>query len=242
MHIALYFSNQNIMKKTILIIDDDLKLNDLLKEYLSQFGFQVYSETHPEDGLRWLKQQLPDLIILDIMLPAMDGFEVCRIIRKNYNVPIIMLTAMGEITDRVVGLELGADDYLPKPFEPRELVARIQSVLRRSGDEIKTEKLQFGNLVADLDKQSVSLDNESIDLTTMEFELLSLFMRNPGKLLTRDRILANLRGLDWDIYNRSIDVLLSRLRQKLKEDSKKPNWIRTVWGSGYKFIGEESES
>lgn len=232
----------NIMKKTILIIDDDLKLNDLLDEYLSKFGFQVHSVTHPEDALWRLRRELPDLVILDIMLPAMDGFEVCRVIRKNYTVPIIMLTARGEITDRIVGLELGADDYLPKPFEPRELVARIQSILRRSEGNVKNEKLQFGNLIADLEKQSVLLENKLLELTTMEYELLSLFMKNAGKLLTRDRILDELRGLDWDIYNRSVDVLLSRLRQKLNDDPKQPKWIKTVWGSGYKFIGEGIES
>ena len=127
------------MNKTILIIDDDRKLNNLLRDYLEKFGFKVTAATHPDEGLHILKRELPDLIILDIMLPDMDGFEVCKRIRKEYFVPIIMLTARGEVTDRVVGLELGADDYLPKPFEPRELVARIQSVLRRSSEHSKSD-------------------------------------------------------------------------------------------------------
>ena len=130
------------MDSTILIIDDDRKLNNLLRDYLADFGFKVTAATHPEQGLQFLKRELPDLIILDIMLPDMDGFEVCKKIRKEYSVPIIMLTARGGVTDRVVGLELGADDYLPKPFEPRELVARIQSVLRRSSEHTKSELIR----------------------------------------------------------------------------------------------------
>ncbi|MCG2820780.1 MAG: response regulator transcription factor, partial [Candidatus Atribacteria bacterium] len=162
------------MNKTILIIDDDKKLNNLLSDYLSKFGFKVTTVTHPDEGLKILKREQPDIIILDIMLPKMDGFEVCKEIRKEYSVPIIMLTARGEVTDRIVGLELGADDYLPKPFEPRELVARIQSVLRRGSEDLKSGIIKFGRLVVDIEKHSVLLDGENVDLTTMEFEILSL--------------------------------------------------------------------
>ena len=229
------------MDKTILIIDDDKKLNNLLSDYLAKFGFKVTTATHPEDGLKILKRELPDIIILDIMLPDMDGFEVCKEIRKAYSVPIIMLTARGEVTDRIVGLELGADDYLPKPFEPRELVARIQSVLRRSSSILKSDIIKFGKLVVDMEKHSAILDGKDVDLTTMEFEILSLLVRNPGRVLTRDRIMDSIRGIEWKAFDRSVDVLMSRLRQKLNDDPKKPSFIKTVWGAGYMFIGEEHE-
>jgi DNA-binding response OmpR family regulator len=229
------------MNKNILIIDDDEKLNRLLKEFLSKFGFRVMSATLPEKGLLLLNRETYDLVILDVMLPGMDGFQVCREIRKNMDLPVIMLTARGEVTDRIVGLELGADDYLPKPFEPRELVARIQSVLRRSSDKIRSRKIEIGDMIVDLDKQLVTLNGKELDLTTMEFALLALFVKHPHKLLTRDRIIESLRGLEWEAYDRSVDVLISRLRQKLGDDRKNPKCIKTVWGSGYKFIGDECE-
>lgn len=229
------------MNKTILIIDDDKKLNNLLSDYFLKFGFKVTTVTHPDEGLKILKREQPDIIILDIMLPKMDGFEVCKEIRKEYSVPIIMLTARGEVTDRIVGLELGADDYLPKPFEPRELVARIQSVLRRSSEDLKSGIIKFGRLVVDIEKHSVLLDGKNVDLTTMEFEILSLFVRNPGKVFTRDHLMDRIRGIEWEAFDRSIDVLISRLRQKLNDHPKKPSFIKTIWGTGYKFIGEELE-
>lgn len=229
------------MDKTILIIDDDKKLNNLLSDYLAKFGFKVTTATHPEDGLKILKRELPDIIILDIMLPDMDGFEVCKEIRKAYSVPIIMLTARGEVTDRIVGLELGADDYLPKPFEPRELVARIQSVLRRSSSILKSDIIKFGKLVVDMEKHSAILDGKDVDLTTMEFEILSLLVRNPGRVLTRDRIMDSIRGIEWKAFDRSVDVLMSRLRQKLNDAPKQPSFIKTIWGVGYMFIGEYYE-
>ena len=229
------------MDKTVLIIDDDEKLNDLLKEYLSKFGFEVDTVEHPEKGLKALKQNQPDVIILDVMLPDMDGFEVCKEIRKTYSVPIIMLTARGDTTDRIVGLEIGADDYLPKPFEPRELVARMQSVLRRTEGihPIEQQTKKYGKLTLDYNKRSAFLENNPIDLTTAEFEILSLLVSKSGMVLSRDRILNQVRGLDWEAFNRSVDVLISRLRQKLRDDPKHPQYIKTVWGTGYMFIGDE---
>ncbi|MBC8182605.1 response regulator transcription factor [candidate division KSB1 bacterium] len=230
------------MGKSVLVIDDDEKLNNLLKDYLSKFGFKVTTAIHPDDGLDILEQELPDIIILDIMLPDKDGFEVCKEIRKTHSVPILMLTARGEVTDRIVGLELGADDYLPKPFEPRELVARIQSILRRSKEILKTDKIKIGSLIVDLNKQTVKLNGKSIDLTTMEFEMLTVFVKNSGSVLTRDRIMNKTHDMDWEAFNRTVDVLVSRLRQKLGDDPKNPNLIKTVWGKGYKFIGDEDDS
>jgi OmpR family response regulator RpaB len=176
------------------------------------------------------------------MLPEQDGFEVCRTIRKTSVVPIIMLTARGEVTDRIVGLEIGADDYLPKPFEPRELVVRIQNVLRRVVPvEADSDELSFKDLTLNTERRTIELDGSPLELTTMEFELLALFARNPGKAFSRDEILNGLRGIDAQIFSRSVDILVSRLRQKLSDTAKQPRFIKTVWGKGYTFVGEEAE-
>lgn len=223
-------------EKTIYLIDDDEKLNALLVEYLARFEFKVQTFTQPKKGLDALADSQPSLIILDVMLPGMDGFEVCRRIRKKYQTPVIMLTARGEVTDRIVGLEIGADDYIPKPFEPRELVARIQTVLRRgSGNSSPTQKAE---LFVDLARHSAQLREETVELTTAEFEILQLFIRNKGRVLSRDQITDRVRGIGWEAFDRSVDVLISRLRQKLKDDPKDPQYIKTIWGSGYMFIGE----
>lgn len=225
---------------TILIIDDDRGLNELLKTYLGQFDIQALTAVRPDEGLALLRAKAPSLIILDIMLPDRDGFSLCREIRKESNVPIIMLTARGELADRVAGLELGADDYLAKPFEPRELAARVQSLLRRAGmaqtNEARAEQLQAEELTVDLHGRRAWLHGTELDLTTSEFEILALFLRHPGAVLTRDAIMDKIRGIDWEAYNRSIDVAVSRLRQKLQDDPKRPRYIKTVWGSGYLFL------
>lgn len=225
------------MNDTILIIDDDEKLLGLLSEYLNKFGYKVITALDPEEGMKELNRKKPDLVILDVMLPNKTGFDVCKDIRKESSIPIIMLTARGDVTDRIVGLELGADDYLPKPFEPRELVARIQSIFRRISSLKTSQEIKFDNLIIDIDKHLVLIDGLHIELTTMEFEILELFIRNQGKVLTRDRLMEMLKGTDWETYDRSVDVLISRLRQKLNDDPKHPKFIKTMWGSGYKFIG-----
>jgi len=227
------------MNNTILVIDDDEKLNALLKEYLSNYGFSVLSRTTPSEGLKAIKQLKPDLIILDVMLPEADGFETCRNIRKEYTTPVIMLTARGDVTDRIVGLEIGADDYLPKPFEPRELVARIQTILRRSSGNVNENIRKSGGLSMNVKRRLVTLDDKEIDLTTGEFEILKLFLKRPGIVFSRTQILDSLGDMEWDFYNRSIDVLISRLRQKLKDDPKNPRFIKTVWGAGYMLVEGE---
>lgn len=225
----------------ILLIDDDEKLGGLLSAYFERFDLDLVAATHPTEGLRKLKAEQPDLVILDVMLPDQDGFEVCRTIRKSSAVPIIMLTARGEVTDRIVGLELGADDYLPKPFEPRELVARIQNVLRRSNSPRPADgELHFQDLEISVDRRTAQLAGEPLELTTMEFELLALLASNPGKTYTRDEILNALRGIDAQIFSRSVDILVSRLRHKLNDTAKQPRFIKTVWGTGYTFVGEEA--
>lgn len=226
------------MNKKILVIDDDEKLGRLLRDYLAKYDFSVICRTTPSTGLKSLKTERPDLVILDIMLPEMDGFEVCRTIRRDHTTPIIMLTARGEVTDRIVGLELGADDYLPKPFEPRELLARIQTILRRSRQDENQESRRFGPLFISFSRRQVTLDKTPIDLTSAEFEILQMFCRRPGITFSRNQILEQLWHLDWDNESRSIDVLISRLRQKLADDPKNPRFIRTIWGSGYMFLGE----
>jgi DNA-binding response OmpR family regulator len=224
----------------VLIIDDDERLNALLVEFLGKFGFSVRTAAHPEDGLRLLKSEAPDLVVLDVMLPDMDGFAVCRKVRETSRVPIIMLTARGDVMDRIVGLELGADDYLPKPFEPRELVARIQAVLRRGAGVEMEESVRYGELEVSWTSRAARLEGQDLALTTAEFELLGLLVRNRGRILSRDRILDETRGIDWEAYDRSIDVLVSRLRQKLGDDARRPTFIRTVRGLGYSFIGGDS--
>jgi len=226
------------MTSHILIIDDDPKLNRLLTEFLGGYGFKVSAAVTPGDGLKKLRRNRPDLIILDVMLPEMNGFEVCKVIRRESAIPIIMLTARGEPMDRVVGLELGADDYLPKPFEPRELVARIQAVLRRLSGSGPGDRSVFGRLSIDRHKRIACLDGKPIELTTNEFTALELLARHPGRVLDRDRILQELRGMDSEAFNRSVDITMSRLRHKLGDDPRSPAFIKTVWGAGYVFIEE----
>jgi len=225
----------------LLIIDDDEKLNKLLTDYLGKMGFEVMSATLPSQGLEKLERETPDLVILDVMLPEMDGFEVCRTIRQSSTIPVIMLTARGEVMDRVVGLEIGADDYLPKPFEPRELVARIQSILRRVQAKRSSGVKKIGGLSIDFHKLEVTVDEKPTGLTSSEFECLALLVKNSGKVLNRDQIIEQLRGIEWDAFNRSVDITMSRLRQKLGDDPKNPRFIKTIWGTGYLFVGGENE-
>jgi len=229
------------MANTILVIEDDADLQQLLKEYLAGFGYAVHSEGAPEAGLNAIRSLSPDLIILDVMLPGMNGFEVCRRIRQDSQIPIIMLTARGDVMDRVAGLEIGADDYLAKPFEPRELVARIHSILRRSQQNSATGKGEFGSLRIDFDARAAVLNGKDVGLTTNEFNALAILARAPGKAFSRDDLMQELRGLDSESFNRSIDITMSRIRQKLGDDPKYPRYIKTVWGTGYIFIGQVSE-
>jgi len=221
----------------VLLIDDDEKMNALLGRYLGRFNFAVKAVTHPKEALQALTVDPPDIVILDVMLPDMDGFAVCRTVRESSRIPIIMLTARGGVGDRIVGLELGADDYVSKPFEPRELMARIQAVLRRAAQAVTEDRVRVGPLDVNWTASSTRLNGRLLSLTPAEFELLGLLVRNRGRVLSRDRIMDETHGLDLEAYDRSIDVLVSRLRQKLGDDSKQPTFIRTMRGLGYKFIG-----
>jgi DNA-binding response OmpR family regulator len=230
-------STPQVPQYQILIIDDDTELNALVGEYLARFGHHLRSAVTAADGLLEIRRERPDLIILDVMLPDTDGLTLCREIRQQFDTPIIMLTARGELADRVMGLELGADDYLAKPFEPRELVARLQSVIRRSVNKPEISHLVFGGLQLDVATRQVSLNGSDLHLTTMEFELLFLLMDSHGRVLTRNLLIEHLRGIDADVYDRSVDMLVSRLREKLGDDSQKPRFIRTVRLTGYQFVG-----
>ena len=227
------------MRGPVLVIDDDRKLRGLLTEYLGMSGFSVLAAGAAEDGLRLLRAEHPQVVILDVMLPEMDGFDVCRTIRRESAVPIIMLTARGDVTDRVVGLELGADDYLAKPFEPRELLARIDAILRRG--RVPAETWSFGGLQVDPLRRAATLDGTAVPLTTAEFDLLELLIRSRGRVLSRTQILDGVRGEAWDALDRSIDVLVSRLRGKLGDDPGDPRFVRTVRGAGYAFVGRSDD-
>ena len=219
--------------RKVLIIDDDAQLAKHLKAYFRRYDLALESAVHPDEGIKMFEALEPDLVLLDVMLPDRDGFAVCREIRQKSMIPVIMLTARGEVTDRVVGLELGADDYVAKPFEPRELVARVYSILKRvSGNTQLGEVINCGALSVDAHQRIASINEEQLKLTTMEYKLLELFMRAPGKNFSRDEILNHLRGIEGELFTRSVDILISRLRKKLQPT----DYIKTVWGAGYCFI------
>lgn len=222
------------MSSRILLIDDDTELGPPLAAYFRRFGLELEQAFAPSEGLRLLRSGGFDAVILDVMLPEMDGFELCRTIRRESDLPIVMLTARGDVMDRVVGLELGADDYLPKPFEPRELVARLQTVLRRmrapaSPSVALDASLRFEGLEVDPVTRTAKRLGDTVELTSTEFDLLVLLARAPAKVHSRDDILAALRGHDADLYTRAVDIVVSRLRKKLEP----LDCIRTVRHAGY---------
>jgi len=219
-----------------LLIDDDLKLAELLENYLRKSDIKLEAIADPLDTLPAIRNHNPEVIVLDVMMPKMNGFEVCQQIRKNYSLPIIMLSARGEPNDKIRGLESGADDYLAKPFEPRELVARIINLIRR----IPT-KNQSKNSIFEIDDLhlEIKMNGSVLDLTTKEYDLLSMFINNPGITFTRDEIIKEIKGIEAHLFSRSIDILISRLRQKIESDPKSPKIIKTIWGKGYMFLDIE---
>jgi len=220
------------------MIDDDESLNRLLADYFPRFGHELLTATSVAAGKRILRTSEPDLLILDVMLPDGDGLELCRSLRLESDIPIIMLTARADVPDRVLGLQYGADDYIPKPFEPRELVARVENVMRRARSAPMRILTAAGGLALETETRRVTLNGEEVSLTSMEFELLRILMESRGHVLTRESLLRRLRGLDADIFDRSVDMLVSRLRKKLDDDSRSPRFIKTVWGVGYQFVGK----
>jgi len=223
-----------------LIIDDDEDITDLLQQYFAQFQIELAVALTPSQGFALLQERAFDCLILDVMLPEMDGFAVLKRIRKRSNIPIIMLTARGDVTDRIVGLEIGADDYLPKPFEPRELLARCQSLTRRaSSDKADSGLIAYRGLSLNTRSKRVWVDDREIHLTSMEYDMLELMASNRDKVYSRDDLLNELKGIDAELFTRSIDITVSRLRQKLR-NSHNRQFIQTVWGRGYQFVGEDA--
>ncbi len=217
----------------VLLIDDDQKLAAPLAVYFQRFGLELESAALPSAGLARLRAAHFDAAILDVMMPEMDGLELCRTIRRESDIPIIMLTARGELADRVVGLEIGADDYLAKPFEPRELVARVQTILRRARRTAPGKRFAFHGIEIDIERREVLCQGEAVALTGTEFELLALLASEPKKVFSRDEILNRLRGTDAELYTRAVDILVSRLRKKLEP----LDCIRTLRNAGYTFAG-----
>ena len=216
-----------------LLIDDDQKLGDLLKNYLKSYDIDLSAINDPRNAIDTINHLDPDLLILDVMMPHINGFELCKMIREESDTPIIILSARGESDDKVKGIDLGADDYLSKPFEARELVARIHSLLRRTQKDLMRSDPIFE---VDQQRLEVSLNGNVLDLTTKEFELMDLFIKNPGVIFTRDEIIKEIKGIDAHLFSRSIDILISRLRHKIENDPKEPKLIKTIWGKGYMFV------
>ena len=225
--------------KRILIVDDEERIVQTVKAYLDQEGFKTYTANDGEEALRAFEEKGPDLIVLDLMLPRLSGIEVTKKIRATSNVPIIMLTAKVSEADRVVGLELGADDYVVKPFSPRELVARVRAVLRRiDGDTGTAERIVSGGLDIDLKTREVKMNEVEIELTPTEFDLLAFLAHHPGQVFTRLQLLREVQGYTYDAFARTIDTHVKNLRRKIEEDPKEPHYLLTVHGVGYRFTRE----
>ncbi|MCK8106816.1 response regulator [Pseudoalteromonas sp. 2CM41L] len=226
----------------ILLVEDDLGLQQLTNDYLEHNGLEVDVLSRGDEVFSYLENNAADLMILDIMLPGKDGFSVCRQVRDKFSLPILMLTAKGEDFDQVIGLELGADDYVVKPAEPRVLLARVNALLRRGQPVVKAaEEIQFGDLVIDKTSRIVKLNENEIVLTSHEFELLWLLASNAGEVLSREHVHQHMIGRQYDGLDRTVDVRVSRIRKKLGDNSDKPYRIKTVWGQGYLFVSDAWE-
>ncbi|MGY3946302.1 DNA-binding response regulator [Aeromonas allosaccharophila] len=232
----------------ILVVDDHSEIRDLLKRFLEQHGLRVSCARDGKEMKRLLEEREFDLLVLDLMMPGEDGLTLCRELRVKSNLPIIMLTAMGEETDRIIGLEMGADDYLAKPFNPRELLARIKAVMRRTqaetppAAETLTRDLRFDRWLLDVNRRElVDEDGVGLSLSTAEFDLLKVFLERPQRVLSRDQLLDLARGREAVAFDRAIDTLVSRLRRKLERDPKNPELIKTIWGGGYMFSADVTQ-
>ncbi|WP_196590250.1 response regulator transcription factor [Pectinatus frisingensis] len=225
-----------MIKHSVLLVDDDEKLVQLLKTYFEKDGFLTYAAYDGLQAIQLVKGKKPSIVVLDIMLPEIDGWEVCRQIRKDNEVPIIMLTARDEESDRLIGLEIGADDYVTKPFSPKEVVARAKVVLRRMNMTLLQKiPLQIGNISIDFERHQVSKDGEIIELTATEFKILALLVTNAGRVFTRLQIVEQMQGNSFEGYDRTIDVHIKNLRRKIEDNPREPRYILTVYGVGYKF-------
>jgi DNA-binding response OmpR family regulator len=223
----------------VLVIDDDVKTVELVKLYLDRDGYQVLTAHNGLEALRVAREGYPDLIVLDLMLPDIDGLEICRTLRRESAVPIIMLTARTTDQDKLIGLDLGADDYVTKPFSPKELVARVRAVLRRLPGERGPEEIKTGKLSMNFGTHEAWFAGRSLNLTSVEFKLLGIFAKEPGRVFSRTSLIEEALGYDFEGFERTIDVHILNLRRKLEPDPNHPRYIKTVYGVGYKFMGVE---
>ncbi|MDR7868855.1 MAG: response regulator transcription factor [Sporomusaceae bacterium] len=225
--------------QSVFIVDDDVKITKLLKSYFDKEGFITYLAHEGGGAVQAIRDKNPDIVILDLMLPGMDGWDICRKLRKESEVPIIMLTARDEETDRVIGLEMGADDYVAKPFSPREVVARAKAILRRTQKAVvKAEPIREGDLLVDVERHLVKKGNTVLDLTPTEFKILEQLLTNPGRVFTRLQIVERVQGYSFEGYERTVDAHMKNLRRKIEDNPKEPRYILTVYGVGYRFSGE----
>ncbi|MCZ6679380.1 MAG: response regulator transcription factor [Candidatus Poribacteria bacterium] len=227
----------------ILVVDDEEDIVDLIADYLMGEGYSVVKAYDGAEALDQMRRESPDLILLDVMLPGVDGFEVCRQMRAESSVPILMVTAKDSDVDKIVGLEIGADDYIPKPFNPRELIARVKAILRRAyrqdyQAESQTTPLKYNDLAIDITRRKVTIRDRALDLTMKEFDLLLFLMQSPGRVYSRDGLLDYVWGQDRFVGARTVDVHIRRLREQIEKDPSQPEYIKTVWGVGYKFTDE----
>ena len=222
--------------KRVLVVDDDAKTVELVKLYLNRDGYRVLTSQNGIEGLHIAQEARPDLIVLDLMLPGMDGLEITRAIRKDSDVPIIMLTARTGDEDKLAGLGLGADDYVTKPFSPRELAARVRAVLRRLPGERGPDEIKHGKITVNFRNHEAFLDGEPLNLTPVEFKLLGVMVKEPGRVFTRELLIEEALGYDFEGFNRTIDVHILNLRRKIEPDPGRPKYIKTVYGTGYKFL------
>jgi len=222
--------------KRVLVVDDDVKIVELVKLYLNRDGYRVMTAYDGLEALRIARENHPDLIVLDLMLPGMDGLEICRTLRDESDVPIIMLTARTTDQDKLTGLNFGADDYVTKPFSPRELAARVRTVLRRLPGERGPDKIKHGKISINFQKHEVSVNNNLINLTPAEFKLLGVLVKEPGRVFSREQLIDQALGYDFEGFDRTIDVHILNLRRKLRTASDQPGYIKTIYGIGYKLL------
>ena len=228
--------------KRVLVVDDDVKTVELVKLYLNRDGYRVLTAYDGNEALKLARENQPELIVLDLMLPGISGLDICRILRQESDVPIIMLTALTTDDDRLKGLDIGADDYVTKPFSPRELAARVRAVLRRLPGERGPEKIEYGSLTVNFLKHEAFLKRKPLHLTPIEFKVLGALVKEPGRVFSRAQIIEKALGYDFDGFDRTIDVHILKLRRKLEPDPRHPSYIRTVYGAGYKLMEAQGDT
>jgi len=231
-----------MVQRSVLIVDDDVKLVELLQLYFQKDGFIVFTANDGLAALEIAHEKGPDILVLDLMLPGMDGWDICRTLRRDSEVPIVMLTARDEVSDRLVGLEIGADDYVTKPFSPKEVVARAKAILRRTKQTtVKTQPVRLGDVVIELDQYQVTKGGQTVELTPTEFKILELLAGNPGRVFSRLQIVEQTQGYSFESYERTIDAHIKNLRRKIENNPKEPEYIQTVYGVGYRMAGTQNE-